>query len=321
MGSINRRAFTLVELLVVIAIIGILVALLLPAVQAAREAARRMQCKNHLKQWALGAQTHHDAQNHLPSGGWGWHWAGDPDRGFGASQPGGWFFNSLPFIEEVAIHDLGADLTGREKRDATRQMMESPVSILNCPSRRPSIPYPTYETMINSSEAIATARTDYAACAGDLMYETISGPSSLEEGDTTYDWPDLPYSKNTGIDTLRSTITLGKITDGTSNTYLVGEKYLNPGDYTAGLLSGSSDENAFNGFSTDHIRWTHFDYFPLQDRPGLELTPNFGSAHPNGFHMTMCDGSVHVISYGIEPFVHAQLGNRHDDIPIDTSAF
>ena len=318
MGSVNRRAFTLVELLVVIAIIGILVALLLPAVQAAREAARRMQCKNHLKQWGLGAQTHHDGHRHLPSGGWGWNWAGDPDRGFGKAQPGGWFFNSLPFIEEAAIHDLGTHLTGTAKMNATRLMMESPVSVLHCPSRRPAIPYPTEETMVNSSTATFTARSDYASCAGDLEWETTAGPSSLDDGDTSYDWPVSPYTENTGVDTMRSTIRLSKITDGTTNTYLVGEKYLNPDDYTAGL--SGADNNAFNGFSADHVRWTHVDYFPLQDRTGLELTPNFGSAHPSGFHMTMCDGSVHTISYGIEPEVHRRLGNREDGLPVDSDA-
>ena len=87
--SPRERGFTLVELLVVIAIIGILIALLLPAVQAAREAARRVQCANQIRQLATGSLLHLDSQGHLPCGGWKWTWVGDPDRGFGSAHTTG----------------------------------------------------------------------------------------------------------------------------------------------------------------------------------------------------------------------------------------
>src|SRR3954453_2916900 len=102
---IERRShrvlgFTLVELLVVIAIIGILVALLLPAIQAAREAARRTQCKNHLKQIAVACLNYESSQKAFPAGGWGFRWMGDPDRGMGRGQPGGWIFQVCSYLEE-----------------------------------------------------------------------------------------------------------------------------------------------------------------------------------------------------------------------------
>ena len=106
--SRSRRGFTLVELLVVIAIIGILVALFLPAIQAAREAARRSQCVNNLKQVSLGAINHESAFRVFPSTGLGHGWVGDPNYGHGPKQPGGWIYNTLPFIEEQTIHDMGS---------------------------------------------------------------------------------------------------------------------------------------------------------------------------------------------------------------------
>ena len=84
----------------VIAIIGILVALLLPAIQAAREAARRTQCKNNLRQIALACLNHESTHKTFPHGGWGWHWMGDPDKGFGRKQPGGWIYQATPYLEE-----------------------------------------------------------------------------------------------------------------------------------------------------------------------------------------------------------------------------
>src|SRR6185436_17064943 len=118
---ICRRGFTLVELLVVIAIIGILIALLLPAVQAAREAARVAQCKNNLRQSGLAAQSHLAAYKTFPTGGWGWSWVGDADRGNGINQPGGWVYNVLPFIEGGSIRNLGKGMGTTEKYAAHSQ--------------------------------------------------------------------------------------------------------------------------------------------------------------------------------------------------------
>ena len=134
-----RFAFTLVELLVVIAIIGILVSLLLPAVQSAREAARRSQCLNNLKQLGLGMLNHESAHQFFPSGGWGWYWVGDPDRGTGAEQPGGWVYALLPYIEEGPLYDDGADgqpdlLTPQQLAGSARRI-QTPLPGHQCPSR------------------------------------------------------------------------------------------------------------------------------------------------------------------------------------------
>src|SRR5262245_56477715 len=131
----DQHGFTLVELLVVIAIIGILVALLLPAIQAAREAARRTECTNHLKQLSLGALNHENAHKFLPSGGWGFMWTGDPDRGVGATQPGGWPYSLLNFLEEGAVHAIGAGLSDAEKKAQTLRQKATPVPVFYCPTR------------------------------------------------------------------------------------------------------------------------------------------------------------------------------------------
>lgn len=171
----SKDGFTLVELLVVIAIIGVLVALLLPAVQAAREAARRAQCKNHLKQIGLAALNHEDAHGFLPSGGWGWLWGGDPDKGYGADQPGGWYFNSLEFMELGNIHQIGSDGNSNEVTDPQfndgAKRIGTPVSFFVCPSRRITETYLYDHSPLENVRVIRdetyVGRNDYAANGGD----------------------------------------------------------------------------------------------------------------------------------------------------------
>lgn len=173
----DRRAdgFTLVELLVVIAIIGVLIALLLPAVQAAREAARRVQCKNHLKQLGLAVLNHESAQGYLPSGGWGWAWAGDPDAGYGKDQPGGWYYNLLEYMELGNIRSIGSDGSAsnitQQQMDDGALRIATPVSGFVCPSRRTSDTYvydhlPLANITLQADQGYV-ARNDYAGNGGD----------------------------------------------------------------------------------------------------------------------------------------------------------
>jgi prepilin-type N-terminal cleavage/methylation domain-containing protein len=319
-ATMIRRGFTLVELLVVITIIGILIALLLPAVQAAREAARRLECQNNLKQLALACLNHEQVEGYYPTGGWGWGWEGDPDRGFGLQQPGGWFYNVLPYLEQQPLHDLGAGTTFTAKMTTRLALCSTPLSMCNCPTRRRPILYSEYVASntakynMDISKLAGTVRGDYAANAGSQpCNEIYPGPTSLAEGDSPdYVWPDV--SNHNGISYQRSMIRSAMVTDGTSNTYLVGERYLMPESYTTGW-DPADNSNLFTGYENDNYRCAVG--VPVQDCPGWTGGDHFGSVHAVNCHMAFCDGSVQTIKYSIAPAIHSALANRVDGQAID----
>jgi prepilin-type N-terminal cleavage/methylation domain-containing protein/prepilin-type processing-associated H-X9-DG protein len=334
----SKRGFTLVELLVVIAIIGILVALLLPAIQSAREAARRTQCKNQLRQLAISFQNHHDTHKFFPSGGWGPDWLGFPEQGTGASQSGGWLYSVLPFMEEGTLHDLGTGATGTARRDACSTRAQSPFEGMTCPSRRRANVFPTKPPLLTyrycSSPITLCSRTDYAANGGNIRTtETGYGPGELgdnllgvvpedhKETVAAEGFAKTPRANWNGIVFYRSEINMRRVNDGTSKTYLVGEKWLFFENYEDGQDSGDG-EPAFAGNNDDTIRVTHIDWPLSPDTQKTTTTGEalerrtFGSAHSGGFNMAMCDASVDFVSLDVDRQVHSYRGARNDgDIP------
>ena len=341
-------AFTLVELLVVIAIIGVLVALLLPAVQAAREAARRTECKNHLKQIGISALLHVDTSGFYPSGGWHWAYAGDADLGFGKSQPGAWPYSLLPYLEQQALHALGSDgnpddITA-EQRSGTRDREVQPIATFHCPSRRAPIRYPAWASFneptshpVNSLPVTddLVAKTDYAINGGsDTIVQPWNRPPSASHP-LSEDWKPKAFDSwlvGNGIGYFRSEVKQAQVTDGTTNTFLIGEKFQEPFRYEK---ASHGDHHGMYGLYHDTMRYAGgfnenasanttelLQYLPLQDADignialARDVNPcctwRFGSAHPGAFQMAMCDGSVQAVPYDIDPLVYDRLGNRED---------
>ena len=306
----NRRAFTLIELLMVIAIIGLLMSLLIPAIQAAREMARRTQCTNNLKQLALALNTHDTASKKYPSGGWSHRWYVEPNRD-GKSQPGGWPFALLPFLEQTALFDSMENAHESVKEERLTTLVTTPLSLFYCPTRRDAKTYPWTEEGFASRPINffdlpeMVAKSDYAINGGDNDpgYDVRNIPLSLEiADDRDFTWAD--FTAANGICFYRSDLGSSQVSDGLSNTYSFGEKWVRTTGYDMG-----DDTSHFAGYDKDNTRWTFLTPKRDDDSESWDL---FGSVHPGICNFAFCDGSVKPINLKIDPETHRLLGSRND---------
>lgn len=310
----KRHGATLIELLSVLAIVGVLLCLLLPALQHGRESSRRTACSNNARQLAIGIQMHVSASGWYPTGGWGSDWAGMP-MGSGKDQPGGWIYNTLPYIEQAALHSLGDGLVpgSADQLAANATRISTPIKLLNCPSRRPSRPITNRRAVHLCAELPRVARGDYAINGGSIRVVYGSGPQTLDAA-RAYRWPN--GSTVTGISFVRSQTRPAEVTDGLSETLLIGEKHLYFRHYFTGQDMGDN-ENLYTGDDLDIVRFTgrpfERQYAPRSDTAtAIEEGRVFGSAHPSGVVIAYCDGAVHVASYDINQDIFSGLGNIRD---------
>lgn len=327
--SSRTTGFTLVELLVVIAIIGILVAMLLPAVQAAREAARRSTCVNQLKQMGLACLNYESVGGEFPTGGTQ-PWHGD---NFGEAY--GWMVQILPYVENSTLQAISKGYgEGEEARD--RIVRGTAVSLYNCPSRRgPTVVYEQSNSgaPVNGCDE-GCALADYAAATpanilnpDQLRHDpwfwqgAINGDlSAAAKKKIIYRGKKYPVNYQ-GV--LTRTIMsrpskTSHITDGLSKTIMIGEKRLHTDLYEVG--APYDDIGWTDGWDFDTVRYTGYQPGPDVPEPTEEPIPDnlqgygfhFGSAHAAAFNAVFADGHVQPIQYDIDITVFNTLGDRSD---------
>ena len=259
---------------------------------------------------------------YYPSGGWHFHWVGEPERGTDPSQPGSWIFNLLDYVGESELRRMGRGLSGVNRTRALALRCQTPLELFICPSRRDvdSYPHQVNRQPFTRGGRLTqpldwAAKTDYAANAGDQPMVEFDwrwpGPQSLQQGDDPrFRWPRAALFS--GVIFGRSRVRQRNIRDGTGRTYLVGEKHVDAACYTTGEDWGDN-ENLFCGFNNDACRSTASR--PRRDQPGVDYKTRFGAAHPAVWQMVFCDASVRALSYSLDPQLHRQLGNRQDRAP------